>query len=404
LAFLCLDWKPEVFYGGAAGGGKSDALLMGALQYVDVPGYHALILRRTFAELSLPEALMERANEWLGPTDAVWNSTNKRWTFPSGASLTFGYLKNMVDVGRYQSAAFHYVAYDELTHFTERMYTYIVGSRARRTKTMEEAGVPIRARSASNPGNIGHEWVRRRFVDEPRDADRSYIPATIDDNPYLDKETYTAQMMRTLDPLTIAQLLRGDWTARLDGTKFKREWFKIVEKDAVPKDLTLTRYWDMAATDPAPDKDPDWTCGVLMGRSSDGFIYVLDIRRMQGSPGATEKLIKFTAELDGKNVSVRMEQEPGASGIIAIDHYSRGIMAPYDFLGDPPTGNKEVRANPFSSQCQQGNVYLVRGPWVDDFLNEAEAFPNGEHDDMVDGCSGAYADLTYKGRAGLSFL
>ena len=76
MAFLCLDWKPEVFYGGAAGGGKSDALLMGALQYVDVPGYHALILRRTFAELSLPEALMERANEWLGPTDAVWNSTN----------------------------------------------------------------------------------------------------------------------------------------------------------------------------------------------------------------------------------------------------------------------------------------------------------------------------------------
>src|SRR4051812_48713519 len=80
----------EAFYGGAAGGGKSDALLAGALQYVDVPGYAALLLRRTFSDLALPSALMARAHEWLGPTNARWNDTTKTWTFPSGASVTFG--------------------------------------------------------------------------------------------------------------------------------------------------------------------------------------------------------------------------------------------------------------------------------------------------------------------------
>src|SRR4051812_7334087 len=85
-AFLSLDCR-EAMYGGAAGGGKSDALLMAALQYVDVPGYSALILRRTFPDLALPGAIMDRSKEWLHGTDAHWNENERRWTFPSGATL-----------------------------------------------------------------------------------------------------------------------------------------------------------------------------------------------------------------------------------------------------------------------------------------------------------------------------
>ena len=91
-AFLLLPHL-EALYGGQAGGGKSSALLMAALQYVDVPGYAALLLRRTYADLSLPGALMDRAADWLQPTDAHWNDTAKTWTFPSGATVTFGYLE-----------------------------------------------------------------------------------------------------------------------------------------------------------------------------------------------------------------------------------------------------------------------------------------------------------------------
>jgi hypothetical protein len=91
MLFLLLN-NEEALYGGAAGGGKSDAMLMAALQYVDVPGYNAILFRRTFQDLALPESLMDRSLQWLGGSDAKWNSSTHTWTFPSGARLAFGYL------------------------------------------------------------------------------------------------------------------------------------------------------------------------------------------------------------------------------------------------------------------------------------------------------------------------
>jgi len=154
-AFLLLPVR-EAFYGGAAGGGKSDALLMAALQYVDMPGYSAILFRRTFSDLALPGALLERSTEWLKPTDAKWDDNKKTWHFPSGATLTFGYLEHENDKYRYQSSEFNFIGFDELTQFTESQYRYLF-SRLRRLKGSE---VPLRMRAASNPGGEGHEWVR----------------------------------------------------------------------------------------------------------------------------------------------------------------------------------------------------------------------------------------------------
>src|SRR5262249_37129855 len=122
--FLDLPHR-EAFYGGAAGGGKSDALLMGALEHVNEPGYAALILRRTFADLKKPKALLDRAKEWLSNTGATYNSQDHQWVFPSGAILAFGYLQNEDDKFQYQSAEYQYIAFDELTQFTETQYTYL---------------------------------------------------------------------------------------------------------------------------------------------------------------------------------------------------------------------------------------------------------------------------------------
>ena len=98
---------------------------MAALQYIDVPGYRALLFRRTFADLNLPGALMDRARDWLGGTPARWNAHDHVWTFPSGASLTFGYLETERDKYRYQSSELQYIGFDELTQFGESPSTSI---------------------------------------------------------------------------------------------------------------------------------------------------------------------------------------------------------------------------------------------------------------------------------------
>jgi len=125
-----------------------------------------------------------------------------------------------------------------------------------------------------------------------------------------------------------------------------------------------------------------------------GVYYILDIQREQARPAQVENLIKQTAELDGKHIDIYMEQEPGASGVIVIDHYARVVLKGYSFRGYKTTGDKEVRANPVSSAAEAGNVKLLRGSWITTFLDEAELFPLGEHDDQVDAVSGAIAMLS----------
>ncbi len=231
--FLDLKDKKEVFYGGAAGGGKSSALLIAALEYIHVPGYSALLLRKTYADLSKPGALMERARQWLNGK-AHWSDKTKTWTFPSGATLTFGYLENENDKYQYQGAEFQFVGFDELSQFTETQYTYLF-SRLRRLK---DSDVPIRMRSGSNPGGIGSRWVNERFIPEgfmPEDAveekvwtkidvdeetggniERFFVPARLDDNPHLDQAEYELSLQE-LDPVTRAQLRRGDWHITMRG-------------------------------------------------------------------------------------------------------------------------------------------------------------------------------------------
>jgi predicted phage terminase large subunit-like protein len=384
-AFLLLNCL-EAFYGGAAGGGKSDALLMAALQYVDVPGYSAILFRRTYADLSLPKALLDRAREWLSGTDAVWHDQRKEWTFPSGAQLVFGYLENDKDMYRYQSAEFQFVGFDELTQFSERQYRYLF-SRLRRLKN---APVPLRMRGASNPGGIGHAWCKQRLIIEGRSAGRVFIGARLTDNPYLDQDEYR-KSLANLDPVTQAQLLRGDWDIAEGGAVLRREWFEIVSES--PRAALRVRYWDRAATRPGKGRDPDYTIGALLAMK-DGMYWIENIQRFRGTPADNEARILQAAQMDGRGVPVVMEQEPGSSGVDTIDHYRRRVLAGYNFNADRVTGSKAERAGPLSSAAYAGNVKLVRGEWIGDLLDEAEAFPNGEHDDQIDAISGAMKYLT----------
>lgn len=212
--FLDLDCY-EAFYGGAAGGGKSSCLLMDAFKYVNHPEYSALLLRRTYAELALPGAIMSRAKEWIADTPAQWHDSSKTIHFPTGATVTFGYLENDNDVYRYQGAEFHYIGIDELPQLPEFPYRYLMS----RTRRQKESPIPIRMRGTGNPGGIGHDWVKARFIDG-QDETRRFIPALIEDNPHLDAEDYR-QRLSNLDEITRLQLEKGVWIRNTEGMVYK---------------------------------------------------------------------------------------------------------------------------------------------------------------------------------------
>lgn len=373
----------EVFYGGAAGGGKSVALMVAALQYVQVPHYSALILRRTYPELDQEGGLISIGHEWLQGTGADWNEQKKRWTFPSGATLQFGHMEHEKDRYRYQGSSFHFIGFDELTQFTEAQYRFMFRSLRKR----DDDWIPLRVRSTGNPGGPGHEWVKARFID----GNRRFIPATWRENPFLDRDDYETAL-DNLDVITRQYLKEGRWDVRIDGGLFKRTWFSVHEE--APEMVRKVRYWDMAATQPSQENpDPDWTVGALLGVDGDGEVWVLDVRRIRGSPHEVESLVRMTAEMDGIGVSILMEQEGGASGKTVIDHYVR-VLAGYDFRGDRPGSSKIERAKPLSSYAEAGKVHVLNREWLPGLLDELEAFPRqGFHDDQVDALSGAFQAL-----------
>ena len=148
----------EALYGGAAGGGKSEALVMEALRQVHIPHYRALILRKTYPELS---ELIGKSLSYYPRVfpRAKFNETRHRWTFPSGATVEFGAMHRTQDKLKYQGRAWDYIAFDELTHFTWEEYSYLF-SRNR----PNGPGTRVYMRATANPGGIGHGWVKERFI------------------------------------------------------------------------------------------------------------------------------------------------------------------------------------------------------------------------------------------------
>jgi predicted phage terminase large subunit-like protein len=392
----------EAFYGGAAAGGKSEALLMGALQYVEVPGYAAMIFRKTYADLALPGALMDRAHEWLGGTAARWSDKEKTWHFPSGATLTFGYLDNVRDHFRYQGAQFDYCAFDELTQFPENQYRYLF-SRLRR---LQGSRIPSRMRAASNPGGVGHDWVKERFLTN-RDPTRIFIPARMADNPAVDQAQYIRSLDK-LDPITRAQLLAGDWEA-YEGGRFKKEWFRryviglntydLYRKGATGWELVQSwpkqKCWCFGTCDPAASERDraDYTAIGAWCVTPGKDLLCLEVVRKHL---AVEGIVPEIRALCGRHALrfVAIEDVSFQAMIVAEARRTVGIPA---VRGVAPGGkDKLVRATPAIIRAESGQFYLPeRAPWLEAYLTELLQFSGDAerdaHDDQVD--MTAYAAL-----------
>lgn len=207
--------ETDVLFGGAAGGGKSYAMIVDPLRYAHRSAHRALILRRSMPEL---REIIDKSRELYPKAfhGAKYKEVEKMWTFPSGAKVEFGFLERDADVYRYQGQAYSWIGFDEITHLpTEFSWNYL----ASRLRTTDPEIVPY-MRCTANPGGAGAHWVKKRYIEphpphEPfmgKDGlTRKFIPASLQDNPYLAKDGRYEQMLKALPPTQRRQLLDGDW-------------------------------------------------------------------------------------------------------------------------------------------------------------------------------------------------
>lgn len=254
--------EDEVLYGGAAGGGKSDALVIDALglaqEAIAWPGYRAIIFRRSFPEL---RELVDRTRVIypVAVPGATYSESNREWTFPSGAKVEFGYLESDQDRFRYQGRQFQYIGWDELTQWpTDAGYKYLL-SRLRTTNP----AIKCYVRATCNPGGVGHEWVRKYFAipDDgspsrvEREIDgrpivRRFIPARLSDNPHLANSGYRERLM-TLSDSEQKALLYGRWDiVDVTGAVFADELSRVyadgrVTRIPVERGIPVDTYWDI---------------------------------------------------------------------------------------------------------------------------------------------------------------
>ena len=432
--FLELSWVDIVFYGGSAGSGKTFALLLEALRHVHNPRYTATIFRRTNPQILQPEGLWDTSEKIYPYANARPLKGKTEWHFPSGARIEFRHMENEADRFAWLGAGIPLICFDEIVTFEEVMFWFMV-SRNRST-----CGVRPYIRAGTNP--LADSWVAKliqwwwdpetgyaiperggvvkyllrvndqlEWGDSAEELKKKYptlepksftfIPSTIHENKILLKADPGALTNLELMPRVEREMyLKGNWKIKPGARNIlRREWFKIAAMP--PAGLTrFCRYWDLAATEPKEGTDPDWTCGCLIGMK-EGIFYILDMRRLQGTPKTVEDTIKQCAQLDPPGTRIRMEEEGGASGVNNTDHYARDVLPGFDFKGVKALKNKVLRAGAFATAAEHGYVVLVKGNWdIEAFLAEADNFAGeDEKNDQIDAATGGQADFRDTGGA-----
>jgi len=427
-----------VIYGGAAGGGKTYALLLEALRHKDVKGFGGVIFRKNFTQITAEGGLWDASNKIFSQVpDAHSRKTPKyHWRFYSGAKLHFAHLDREEDLQAWQGTEIAYLGFDELTHFTKHQFLYML-SRNRSTCGVkpyvrctcnpdsdswvaefiswwidQDTGYPIRERS----GIVRYMCVLNnviRWGDSPEELEKEYnIPSTdcksvtfiasrLEDNKILmQSDPSYLSNLKAMTEVDMERLLYGNW-------KIKAQAGRFFKRTQIPVDGYLTqipddvlywcRAWDLAATDEDENGDADYTAGVLIGRRKNGRFIVADVINQQIKAGDVEKLIQMTAISDrnkyGYNYRVRLPQDPGAAGKIVAKQYLNNLSG-FDVKKESVSGSKQLRATPFAAQWQNGFIDVLVAPWNEDYFNQLESFPESKHDDMVDASSDAFNELT----------
>lgn len=354
----------EALYGGAAGGGKSDALLAEALRQVNIPHYRGIIFRKTFPQLS---ELIDRSRELYRAAfpRARYNATEHYWRFPSGAKIYFGNMQRVQDRVNYQGKRYDFIGFDELTHFTWDEYSYMF-SRNR----PGGPGTRVYMRATANPGGIGHGWVKERFITaakpgqtiwetanvrEPSgkmrklERDRVFIPSTVFDNQKLlaNDPNYLASLAMLPEAERNA-LLYGDWDSfsgqvfnewKNDPDHYKdRRWTHVIDPFIVPKDWKILRGFDFGYSRP-------FSVGWY-AVDHDGRMY--RIQEYYGWTGQPNTGQRITPEEIAEHILEVEDADPNLKG-----RHIRGIADPAIF--------EESKGESIAAMMEQCRVYWEPG-------------------------------------------
>lgn len=433
-----------VFYGGAAGGGKTFALLLEPLRHIKTTaGFGAVYFRRTSKQHTAEGGTWDEAGSIYPHLGASGRSGYLDYTFPPyGNRITFAHMEHEDDRLNWLSSQIPLIIFDQLETFMRIMFFYML-SRNRST-----CGVKSYIRCAYNPvppdDPIGG-WIVRDFISWYLDENQEYpdpdkagvvrwfvnvsdklhwydsrkearaawpdiepksftfIPASIYDNKILlEKDPGYLANLQALDYVEEERLHFANHKIKpAAGIVFNRSWFEIV--DALPAGIRRpVRFWDLAASERKARKNKNAaTAGVKMtrceiGQDSDGrplyVYYVLDCREEQFNPAGTDDLLKNTASQDGLDTAQLWEEEGGASGKRDSTYIAR-MLSGYDARGVRPQGDKLTRSRALAAQAYAGNVKLLRGPWNDAWLNHMHAIPDGGRWDIHDASAGAFNAL-----------
>lgn len=431
-------------YGGAAGGGKTYALLMEPLKHVHNPDFGAVVFRRTYPQIMEEGGLWDEATGMYPAEGATPLKGSVSWKFPTGATIRFRHIQYDKDVNTYQGAQIGLMLWDQLEQFSSKQFFAM----AARNRSM--SGVPSYQRATCNPqpgwlaefvdwwiGDDGYARADRaatlryyirtanmvqwgNTIDEVIDKNKdffsllkppyhqyinsvTFIPATVYDNKILLERdpAYLAKLMG-LPLIERERLLGGNWKIKEEAGKiFNRAWYEIVT--AYPHGGRACRFWDFAATlKKSKGHNPDYTASVLTLKNQEGW-FGLDCTNQRTT--TVDKLVLNLARQDklrlnaqGIQYIVRWEIEPGSASRRESARLTK-LLAGFDAKGISSTGDKVQRAKPVSAQAEAGNYKLVEGKWNEIFLAQHHGFPDLDHDDIVDADSGSFNSLESMGWA-----
>lgn len=424
-----------IIYGGAAGGGKTYALLLEALRHKDVKGFGGVIFRHNYNQITAEGGLWDASNKIFSqvPDAHPRKSPKLHWRFDGGAKLNFAHIEREEDLRSWQGTEIAYIGFDELTHFTKHQFLYML-SRNRTT-----CGIRPYVRATCNPdadswvadfiswwidqdtgyaipersgqirwmcilndviywGDTPEELAKKYEVNVDDCKSVTFIASRLEDNRVLMESDpgYMANL-KAMTEVDMERLLKGNWKIKASaGSFFKRSQVGDILAE-VPKDLVaVCRGWDLAATDKDEDDEAAFTAGVLMGRRENGRFVIIDVINRQLKAGDVRSTVLLTAKMDHAKYSwcrQRLPQDPGQAGKDQKASYME-MLAGFDVHMIPESGDKATRAEPMAAQWQHGMFDLVAGEWNEAYLNQLESFPDSKWKDMVDASSSAFNEIT----------